>query len=297
MFLRSFVTLIACFFVQSSGFAEGVEPIQEVFEPTGVFPTDQFGKVAVVQWNPVESVPVGVDSATGEAFKQRHRLELAEFVKQAAANGAEMIITSEFGIVGYPDIPELPSEEDNFRNRDDVKAYVETVPGPSSEFFGKLASELNVTIQFGLVEVDPITDNYHNTAVVVGPKGDVVAKHRKVHLFELEEEYLVAGTGPTIYDSAFGRIGLIICSDVYDFDLLDKYKAQKIEILSLSTSWAQYNTGMRYFKSAAVHVGSYLLAANQNYFPDSGVVNPNGSLQSHIRQSEGIAYGYLPRRN
>ena len=52
---------------------------------------------------------------------------------------------------------------------------------------------------------------------------------------------------------------------------------------------------MDYFTRSAKSYELYILAANQIYFPDSGVINPDGSKQSHIRQSEAIAYGYLPR--
>jgi hypothetical protein len=46
--------------------------------------------------------------------------------------------------------------------------------------------------------------------------------------------------------------------------------------------------------SRAVGNDAYMLAANQQYFPDSGVINPDGTAQSHIRQTNGLAYGYLP---
>jgi hypothetical protein len=52
---------------------------------------------------------------------------------------------------------------------------------------------------------------------------------------------------------------------------------------------------MSAFQSGARRVGAYVLAANQHYFPDSGVINRDGTKQSHIRQTKGIAYGYLPR--
>src|SRR5690606_13390364 len=121
----------------------------------------------------------------------------------AAANGAEYIVTPEFGIVGYPDIPELPSEDDNFRNRDDIAPYVETLPGPASDKLGELAKELGVFIQLGLVEKDATTDLYYNSAAVVGPTGELVASYRKQHLYELEYNYLVAGDKNVTFETPF----------------------------------------------------------------------------------------------
>jgi predicted amidohydrolase len=117
-----------------------------------------------------------------------------------------------------------------------------------------------------------------------------------MNLYQLENQFLSAGTEPVTFESPFGKIGLLICADVYSFQPLEAYRRAGVKVLSLSTSWAQMNTGMGYFKRAAQQLGAYLLAANQPYYPDSGVVNPDGSNQSHIRQTTtGIAYGYLPR--
>lgn len=274
-----------------------VQPIQEVFEPTGTYDPAKYMKVAVVQWAPGVS-PLLNDPAKAEKIKERNRLELAAYIKEAASKGAQIIITSEFGVTGYPDIPELPSEEDNFRNRDDIAPYVETVPGPSSTFFGKLAKQLGVYIQFGMAEVDSQGKDFFNSAVVVDPQGDVVAVHHKVSLFHQENAYLTPGKGVTTYDTPVGTIGMLICADVYHSSLLTGYRTKKVDVLALSTSWAQWNTGWGYFTSAATSVGSYMLAANQHYFPDSGVIEPSGKVQSHIRQTlDGIAYGYLPLKN
>ncbi|MES2767666.1 MAG: carbon-nitrogen hydrolase family protein [Bdellovibrionota bacterium] len=272
-----------------------VQPIKEVFEPKGNFSSEEYVKVAVVQTSPGVS-PVPATKAQAERTKATNRSQLEEWVRQAVKNGAEYVVTPEFGVIGYPDIPELSSEDDNYRSREDVEPYVETIPGPTTKYFGKIAKELNTYIQFGLAEVDSKTNKYYNVAVVVAPSGEVVAKHRKINLFEIENNFLSAGTDGVTFDSIIGKVGLIICSDVYDSDVLSAYKRNGVEVLALSTSWAQYNTGMNYFKRAAQVVSGYLLAANQTYFPDSGVIKPDGTTQSHIRQTEGIAYGYLPRK-
>jgi predicted amidohydrolase len=278
-----------------SAFAQ-VKDIKEIFEPVGNFPKEQFVKVAVVQWNPAGSSPVPATQAEAEAFKQSNRQELETYIREAAGKGAEMVITPEFGIVGYPDIPELPSEEDNFRNRQDLEPYVEPVDGKTTQYFSKLAKELGIYIHVGFAEVDKKTDEYHNTVVAIGPDGKMLADYRKVHLFEVEETFLIPGDKAVTYNSPAGKVGFIICSDVYSDFPISQYVTDGVDILALSTSWARYNTGMTSFVAAAKSNSMYLLAANQYYFPDSGVVNPDGTLQSHIRQTQGIAYGYLPRK-
>lgn len=272
-----------------------VQPIKEVFSPQPPNNLQDFMKVAVVQSNPFGTAPVGASKEVISDYLSRNRQQMASEIQEAVQNGAGFIVLSEFSVIGYPDIPELPSEEDNYRNREDIKDFVETIPGASTEFFSKIAVENKVWIQIGLAEVDPKTDRYYNVAVVINDQGQVVASHRKKQLYLKENDFLSAGQGPTVFDSPIGKIGLVICADIYDYSLLNSYKSLGVDVLSLSTSWAQANTGMGFFKRAALHNKAYVLAANQTYFPDSGVINPDGSTQSHIRQSRhAIAYGYLP---
>lgn len=270
-----------------------VKPIDEIFEPVGDFDTKNYTKVAVVQWAPEDDAPLA-DQLAADKYKQSNIKILEEFITEAARSGAKLILTPEFGIVGYPDIPELPSAEDNFRSRDDIRPYVETVPGPSTQYFSKLSKKLGVYIHFGLAEKDRITNVYYNSVVVVGPTGKIEAKYRKRNLYSLENQFLVAGKEITTYNAPFGKVGLIICADVYDYVTLLEYKKEQVKVLALSTSWAEYNSGWSYFTRAAIENGAYLLASNHDWYPDSGVINPDGSIQSHIRQSSGIAYGQIP---
>lgn len=272
--------------------ATDMQPIQEVFEPAR--PAGPNAMVAVLQWAPPIPAPVGITPDQAEQFKAQNRAQIEAYVRQAAAHGAKMVITSEFGIVGYPLIPGMPPEETDFRNRDDIAPYVETVPGPSTDFFSKLARELKIYLHIGFAEVDAQTNEYFNTVVALDPEGKIVAKYRKANLYQLENNFLSPGHDISTYNSPFGKIGIIICADVYSRFPMDAYKAVQVDVLALSTSWAVMNTGMAAFTSGAQHDQVFLLAANQQYFPDSGVINPDGSTQSHIRQTNGLAYGYLP---
>ncbi|MBI4404952.1 MAG: carbon-nitrogen hydrolase family protein [Deltaproteobacteria bacterium] len=296
--LRLAIILIICLiFTVWSAFG-GLVPIEEVFEPGGSFDPNKFGKVAVVQWAPVATTPLGVTPAVAENFKVENRKALEVYIREAAAKGARLIITSEFAVVGYPDIPELPSEEDNFRNRQDIEPYVEPVPGPSTQYFGDLARELGIYLHVGFAEVEPETEHYYNTIVVLNPEGMIVARYRKINLYHLEQSFLEPGKDPVTYEGIFGKVGITVCSDIYSARPMDQYKQAGVHAVALSTSWAQWNTGMANFQRGARWINGYVLAANQPYFPDSGVINPDGSLQSHIRQTlRGIAYGYLPYIN
>jgi predicted amidohydrolase len=266
--------------------ATAVQPIEEIFTPVQTYDPTVYGKVAVLQWNPPGSTPLGVSDEAAENYKQKNREALAAFIRQAAQNGARLVVTSELVIDGYP--------YEDYQTRADLTAYVETIPGPSTAYFSQLARELKIWIHVGLAEVDRSTSKFYNAAVVLSPEGTIVAHYRKRNLFKEESNYFTPGNSIATYQSEFGKIGVLICADVYSLIVIPQYKLAGVDVLSMGASWVEPNTGMGYFGRAAEIVGSFFLAANQMYAPDSGVINPDGSLQSHIRQSSGLAYGYLP---
>lgn len=278
-----------------------VKPIKEVFAPPAKdYPADKYGKVAVVQWAYEGSILPGPQATPeyAEGIKDYARKELEKYIREAAANGAKLVITPEFGVLAYPDIPELPPEEDEFRTPEEIAPYVEAIPGgKTTRVFSKLAKELKIYLHIGLAEVDLGSGRYYNTVVAFDPDGNIVAKYHKATLFAQENDFLSAGTELGYYDSPWGQIAIIICADVYGTFPMNAYRKLKMPILALSTSWAHPNSGMDAFVRGARQNGSYLLAANATYFPDSGVINPDGTKQSHIRQSIGVAYGYLPYVN
>lgn len=278
-------------------FAEGVKPIKENFSPKGTFSKTKYVKVAAIAINPIGVSPVPASPETAEAVKMRNRKAIENQVREAAKNGAEIIVSPEFGINGYPDIAELPSEEDNYRTPEDVKPYVELPDGPTFQYFSKLSKELKVFIHYGLAIQDPKTGHYHNAVQVVDPDGKLALTYYKMHLFEIEHNYLSEGTEVGFYNSPVGKMGIMICSDTYGSEVIQGYRNIKVDAVSISTSWARYNSGMDQFRSTARQVGVPMIAANQMYYPDSGVINADGTNQSHIRQSSGIAYGYFLRKN
>lgn len=275
-----------------------VIPINEVFEPPAAqYPADKFGKVAVVQWAYEGSILPGPAATAeyAEGIKQNARQHLETYIREAAAHGAKLVITPEFGVLAYPDIPDKPSEEDEFQSPEEIAPYVEAVPGgKTTQVFSALAKELKIYLHVGLAEVDLGSGKYYNTVVAFNPDGNIVAKYHKATLFELENQFLVPGKELGYYDSPWGQIGILICADVYGTFPIDVYRQLQFPVLALSTSWSAANSGMDTFIRAAKRNHSYLLAGNQTYFPDSGVINPDGTTQSHIRQSVGVAYGYLP---
>jgi predicted amidohydrolase len=92
------------------------------------------------------------------------------------------------------------------------EATAELVPGPSTEFFGKLANKHNLYIVAPLVEREGHV--IYNTAALVGPDGRLVGKYRKVVLPGGEWDAGVQpGSEYPVFQTRFGKVGMMICFD------------------------------------------------------------------------------------
>ncbi|WP_395745180.1 carbon-nitrogen hydrolase family protein [Prosthecobacter sp.] len=88
----------------------------------------------------------------------------------------------------------------------------ETVPGPSTEYFGRLAKEHGLYIVAGLVEREGKV--LYNTAALLGPDGTLVGKYRKVTLPRGEiEAGITPGHDYPVFDTRFGKVGMMVCYD------------------------------------------------------------------------------------
>jgi predicted amidohydrolase len=88
----------------------------------------------------------------------------------------------------------------------------EPIPGPSTEYFGRLAREHNLYIVAGLVEREQHL--VYNVAVLVAPDGAVVGKYRKVCLPRSEiEGGITPGKDYPVFNTRFGRVGMMVCYD------------------------------------------------------------------------------------
>lgn len=284
--------LFALILIFSHNLFAGLTPINEIFSPNdSQFPLDRYQKVAVLQWaNPIDA-PVNVSNTEAENYKQTNREAIADYIEEADRNNATLLVTPEMATVGYPSQPEYG---DNFSSPEQAAPYAEEKKGITFQYFSKLAKQFKMFLHIGFLEKVPGERFFHNSVMVISPKGDLVTTYSKQNLFGGEYLYIKPGVGAKTYQSPAGKMGLGVCADIYDTSFLAQYKKLKIDALSLSSSWTIHNSAYSYYTSAAETLDTIIMGSNHNYYPDSGVVNADGSKQSHIRQSTGLAYGFLP---
>ena len=136
-----------------------------------------------------------------------NKTRLAEGIIDLAKRGAELIVLQELHNSLY------------FCQVEDVENFnlAEPIPGPSTEFYGKLAKDLGVVIVTSLFE-RRAPGLYHNTAVVIEKDGSIAGKYRKMHIPDdpayYEKFYFTPGDlGFNPIQTSVGKLGVLVCWD------------------------------------------------------------------------------------
>ena len=107
----------------------------------------------------------------------------------------------------------------------------EPIPGPSTDYFGKLAQQHRMHLVVGLVERDEHL--IYNTSALLGPDGELIGKYRKVTLPRTEiEAGVTPGTEYPVFDTRLGKVGMMICYDGFFPEVARQLSARGAEIIA-----------------------------------------------------------------
>ena len=150
---------------------------------------------------------IGLIQQHNTADREDNKRRLAEKIRKVAAEGAELVVLQELHNGLY------------FCQDEDVNTFdqAEPIPGPSTDFYGQLAKELQVVIVTSLFE-RRAPGLYHNTAVVMEKDGTIAGKYRKMHIPDdpgyYEKFYFTPGDlGFQPIQTSVGRLGVLVCWD------------------------------------------------------------------------------------
>lgn len=150
---------------------------------------------------------VGIIQQANSADLKGNISRLTDKIRLLAQQGAELIVLQELHNGLY------------FCQTEDVNTFDlgETIPGPSTEYFGVLAKELNIVLVLSLFE-KRTAGLYHNTAVVIERDGSIAGKYRKMHIPDdpayYEKFYFTPGDlGFEPIQTSVGRLGVLVCWD------------------------------------------------------------------------------------
>jgi len=176
-------------------------------------PPESALRVASVQMNP----------EIGQT--ERNVARSLDFIAQAAAGGAGLVVLPELCNTGYV-----------FETRDEAMALAEPIPtGPSCRRWMEAAAKHRMVIVAGITERDG--DVLYNSAVVIGPQA-VLGTYRKNHLWGAENLFFERGNlGMPVFRIGAGRIACAICYDIWFPETFRLAALQGADLLCVPTNW------------------------------------------------------------
>ncbi len=167
-----------------------------------------------------------------------NKTRIAQGIIDLAHRGAKLIVLQELHNTLY------------FCQVEDVDNFnlAEPIPGPSTDFYGKLAKDLGVVIVTSLFE-RRTPGLYHNTAVVLEKDGTIAGKYRKMHIPDdpayYEKFYFTPGDlGFHPIQTSVGKLGVLVCWDQWYPEAARLMALQGADLLIYPTAigYATYDT-------------------------------------------------------
>jgi len=229
--------------------------------------------------------------------KAANLTQAEQLVREAVAQGARVVA-----------LPEMFLWRGDKR---DERSFAEPIPGPSSEAMGILAQELGIHLLAGsMLEEISASDKAYNTSLLFDPFGHLMAKYRKIHLFDVELENGVSvtesatrafGESLVVVQSSLCPMGLSICYDLRFpelYRLLAQHGAQLIFVPSAFTSYTGQSHWEPLLRARAIENQVYMIAPDQYgqnaksfaTYGHSMIIDPWGKIIAELADGPGIIF-------
>ena len=218
---------------------------------------------------------------------------LAEIIADGKIAGADIVV--------LPEMWNCPYQAKYFPE------YAEPENGDTVLAMSTLARKNNVYILGGSIpELEG--DKVYNTCFVYDRKGEIIGKHRKVHLFDVnfgtkkfhESDTLTGGDSFSTFDTEWGKIGIDICFDVRFPEGMRLQALNNAKIIFVPAAFMM-NTGQAHWemnmRMRAVENQIFLVAAapardktlGYEAWSHSMVIDPWGKVLTDMGTEEGVA--------
>ncbi len=221
--------------------------------------------------------------------------EAESWVREAAAQGARVVVLPEVFIWRG-----VKKEE---------QQAAEAIPGPSSERLATLARELGIFLLGGsILEEIPGSHKAFNTSLLFGPKGEILACYRKIHLFDVDLKEGVStresdtrefGAEVVVAETELCPMGLTVCYDLRFPELYRALAAKGAQLIFVPSAFTAF-TGQAHWepllRARAIENQAYVVAPDQfgkspKSFTTHGhsmIIDPWGKILAELPDGPGI---------
>jgi len=230
--------------------------------------------------------------------KEKNREKASAMIREASSKGARMVV--------LPEMWNCPYSNDFF------PSFAEEEGGETYRFLSQEARTNGIWLIGGSIP-EREGEKIFNTSFSFNPHGELIGRHRKVHLFDIniaggirfmESETLTAGDEVTLLETDFGKVGVAICFDVRFQELFRRMTLDGARLIvlpgafNMTTGPAHWELTMR---ARALDNQVYVAACSPARdtggpyiaFGNSLVANPWGEICGKTDAGESIVYASL----
>lgn len=224
---------------------------------------------------------------------------VSEAIEKAAKKGADLIC--------FPERMNLQSSQDI------TEQMEENARKKAVDLFENKAKEFGIFLHCGsLYEKIHGEERYSNTSILWGPDGTVLAKYRKLHMFDVElsdgiackeSQKVKAGEDIVVVDTALGKLGFAICYDIRFPEMFRRMMEMGAQVIVTPASFTS-TTGKFHWepllRARAIENQVYILATNQTgtkpqfeAYGHSMAIDPWGDVLTEAGVGETILYAEI----
>ncbi len=165
------------------------------------------------------------------------------------------------------------------------------IPGPSVNLMAQRAAEFGVYIAFGMVSKEKVESILFNSAVLVGPDGELVGSYNKVHLRGEERMAFREGFRLPVFETEIGNIGLVLGWDLAYPEVARSLTLDGAELICVMANWekTQIEEWRTYVRARAYENAVFVAAANRvgddvtlSFGGESLIVGPRGKIHASL---------------
>ncbi|MFZ5966162.1 MAG: carbon-nitrogen hydrolase family protein [Bacillota bacterium] len=228
--------------------------------------------------------------------KEQNLVRAEKMIREAASHGSN--------IIALPEMFNCPYENKYF------PLFSESYGKDTTRMLSSLAKELHVYIIGGSIP-EQDGEAIYNTSYIFSPDGELLGKHRKMHLFDIdveggirfkESDSLGYGTDITVVDTKYCKVGVAICYDMRFPELMRLMALEGAQVIivpaafNMTTGPAHWDLLIRaraldnqvYFAAASP---ARNMEASYHAYGYSAIADPWGTITAQADEKECILYG------
>lgn len=165
------------------------------------------------------------------------------------------------------------------------------VPGPTVNLIAQRANEYGVYVAFGMVVKERVESVLYNSAILIGPEGDLVEVYNKTHLRGEERMAFREGFKMPVIETEMGTIGLMIGYDLAFPEVARSLTLDGAEIIAVLANWeaSAIDEWKTYLRARAYENAVYMIGSNRvgedvtlTFGGESMVVGPRGQIYASL---------------